>query len=145
MEHYQLIDLLTLRSRPRPSAVSRFAAFFLTPMKNVIPTPWFGWEETEHTAYVRGRLVRPPVRSTDGNWLLDLRIEDLRLDELRFELQDARFIRVVAGKGRVAAEFCDNHRLGWNDVLEAFGPLFIDRSGPYLELHPYSYLRYVER
>lgn len=144
MEQQELLDMLTFRPRQKPGLLARAGAFLVTPLKNVVLGRWIGWQETEHTAYVLGRLVRAPVKSTDGSWVLDLRIDDLRLDELKVELLEPRFIRVVVGNDRVAREFCDNNKLYWSDIIETFGPLFIDPTGPYLEIHPYSYLRYAK-
>jgi len=98
-----------------------------------------GWRSTACAASGVGRLYRDPKRSQDGLWTVDVELLSIdiggvqkpnRPAYLRLEVKPARF-----GGGH-AHDFFDTQTIHKGDTVKFQGPVWVDKDGPFLEVHP---------
>jgi hypothetical protein len=138
----QLVAALSIAPQPALSWYARWFAFLITPFKFLGID---GWTKTENLAAVVGDLVRDAQHSTDGFYTLDVKLSTISMcypDDLCWEPVSAklknRYIRLEVEPGTYAHLVCSvlEKKLVAGAKIKAGGYVFVDKDGPFLEIHP---------
>lgn len=130
----EVIGALRTKWQDPVTTGDEWTALVTTPFKGLV-----GWQETACAASGIGRLYHPPARSQDGFWTVDIELLAFEVNGIK-NTATPRFIRLEVkpsrfGGGR-AHDFFDTQTVSVNETVKFQGPVFVDKDGPFLEVHP---------
>ncbi len=97
------------------------------------------WRSTTCSASGVGRVYQRPQHSSDGFWTVDVELISFEVGGVQ-KPAGTRFIRLEVkprffGGGK-AHDFFDTQSLSVDERVKFEGPVYIDKDGPFLEVHP---------
>jgi hypothetical protein len=97
------------------------------------------WRPTACAASGIGKVYQTPQHSSDGFWTVDVELQSFEIGGIQ-KPAGKRYIRLevkpkLFGGGQ-AHDFFDHNSLSSGEVVRFQGPVYIDKDGPFLEVHP---------
>lgn len=90
--------------------------------------------ETGCWVFASGNPVREAQHSTDGFWTVDVRLARFEIGELK--APQGRYVRIEIEPGTEAHRAASQRLLRPAHRIDFEGPVLVDESGPFLEVHP---------
>jgi hypothetical protein len=124
--------MLATKPQPPLTDFDRQAGKATTPFKYADPTGTVGWKETGLWATGVGIPVRPPQKSTDGFWTIDVALVALSIDGHKVSKvqndKEGYYIRLEIKPGTAAHSLLEREGFSFRETIGFEGPVRIDHG-----------------